>query len=132
MKRLLLPLLASLALPTAVHANWLLFGKYKSKIEANEACYVWASKGIKYTYEDMVFTYRGSNDDYGYDEQGNYRKGKLISKKYNANNRYCLLEKETNQYLGYEETAFKKGQHYKEYVYENMDIGLELKKYFKF
>ena len=127
MKRLLLPILA-ITLVTPVYA----FGKYKSKIEANEACYVWALKGIKYTYEDMVFTYSGSNDDYGYDEQGNYRKGKLISKKYTANNRFCELEKETNQYLGFEETAFKNGKHYKEYVYENMDRGLKIKKYFKF
>ena len=32
MKRLLLPLLAALALPNAVEANW--FGKYNSKAEA--------------------------------------------------------------------------------------------------
>ena len=39
MKRLLLPLLA-LTLFTPVHA----FGKYKSKIEAEAACLVWASR----------------------------------------------------------------------------------------
>ena len=32
MKRLLIPLLATLALPKAVNANW--FGKYGSKMEA--------------------------------------------------------------------------------------------------
>ena len=37
MKRLLLPLLAALALPIAVNANW--FGIYGSNHEAWEACY---------------------------------------------------------------------------------------------
>ena len=43
MKRLLLPLLAALALPTAVEANW--FGKYPSEREAMEACTDWKIKG---------------------------------------------------------------------------------------
>ena len=126
MKRLLLPLLA-LTLVTPVYA----FGKYKSKIEAEAACVVWASNGFKYTYEDLVFKY-SSNDEYAYDEAGNYRRGKLKLTTYNGFNRDCKLEKETNQYLGFEETAFEKGKHYKEYVYENMDRGLKIKKYFKF
>ena len=36
MKRVLLPLLAALALPSAVEANW--FGKYGSYMEADNAC----------------------------------------------------------------------------------------------
>ena len=47
MKRLLLPLLAALALPTAVEANW--FGKYGSYREALEACISWSSS-INYYY----------------------------------------------------------------------------------
>ena len=43
MKRLLLPLLAALALPTAVDANWV--GKYPSEREAMEACTDWMIKG---------------------------------------------------------------------------------------
>ena len=42
MKRLLLPLLAALALPTAVEANW--FGKYGSFKEAEKACDEWVKK----------------------------------------------------------------------------------------
>ena len=45
MKRLLLPLLAALVLPTDVEANW--FGKYGSYREALEACLSWRSS-IKY------------------------------------------------------------------------------------
>jgi len=43
MKRLLLPLLAALALPTAVEACML--GNCGSEYEAREACQKWASKG---------------------------------------------------------------------------------------
>jgi len=39
MKRLLLPLLAALALPSAVKANW--FGRYVSFTEAKMACDEW-------------------------------------------------------------------------------------------
>ena len=42
MKRLLLPLLAALALPTAVNAN--IFGKYSSYYEAYQACMKWKRK----------------------------------------------------------------------------------------
>ena len=46
MKRLLLPLLAAIALPTAVEANW--FGKYGSYMEADNACENWRTKGKTY------------------------------------------------------------------------------------
>ena len=45
MKRLLLPLLAALALPTAVEANWSRFFKYQSEKEAVEACKKWQLDG---------------------------------------------------------------------------------------
>ena len=46
---LLLPLLSAFALPTSVEANWFdsrknLFGKYRSKIGADIACWEWAKK----------------------------------------------------------------------------------------
>ena len=48
MKRLLLPLLAALALPTTVEANW--FG-YGSRYEADIACSKWMKKNYsKYYY----------------------------------------------------------------------------------
>ena len=40
-KRFLIPLLAALALPTTVEANW--FG-YSSRFEAKQACQSWISK----------------------------------------------------------------------------------------
>ena len=58
MKRLLLPLLAALALPTAAEANW--FGKYGSFREANEACDDWAIKKGKVrvsNYEGIPIPY---------------------------------------------------------------------------
>jgi len=51
MRKLLIPLLAALALPTAVEANW--FGKYNSRYDANEACEKWMLKGFEYTYKVM-------------------------------------------------------------------------------
>ena len=53
-------------------------------------------------------------------------------KVFESKNRYCEYEQTTNQYLGYELTGVKKGQNYKEYVFENMEIGKKIKKYFKF
>ena len=119
MKRLLLPLLAALALPTAVNA----FGKYNSQVEAKEACNKWADKGFKYSFEKTEWTGRYPGYDYG-------GKAKLMT--YEKTNRYCEFEITTRQYLGYEQIGIKKGQHFKEYAYENMKIGEKIKKYFKF
>ena len=52
MKRILIPLLAALALPNAVEANWFdsrknLFGKYRSKSDAFVACIEWKVKDQK-------------------------------------------------------------------------------------
>ena len=127
MKRLLLPLLAAITLPTSVEANW--FGKYKSKIGAEEACLIWASKGFKYTYEDMVFESGGSS--YAWLNDVVSGRGKNVMKTFNGITRYCELERETNQYLGFEKTGINQ-KHYTEYVYENLAIGRKIKKYFKF
>ena len=49
MKRLLLPLLSALVLPTAVEANWSnWFGRYGSFTEAKRACDNWKNDGINY------------------------------------------------------------------------------------
>ena len=112
MKRLLLPLLAALALPTAVNANW--FGKYNSQVEAKEACDKWKANGIKFTYQA----------DWG-DE-----------KFYKRNNRFCKHEDSTRQYLGYETKGVQEGQYYLKDVYKNMKknkkIDYKIKKYFKY
>ena len=75
MKRLLLPLLAALALPTAVEANW--FGKYGSEYEARSACFSWQRGGFRFQWENQY----GKRDDYS---------------------RSCYREEETKQYLGFE------------------------------
>tara|TARA_B100000989_G_C19301962_1_gene368840 strand:+ start:154 stop:516 length:363 start_codon:yes stop_codon:yes gene_type:complete len=120
MKRLLLPLLAAITLVAPANA----FGKYKSQIEAKEACDKWAAKGSKFTAEETIYVEQ--EPEFAYKGW----KHKLVGKE--GINRKCELENTTNQYLGYEATKIKKGQHYKEYVYENMDKGLKIKKYFKF
>ena len=90
---------------------------------------IWASKGFKYTYEDMVFESGGSS--YGWLNDVVSGRGKNVMKTFNGITRYCELERETNQYLGFEKTGIKQ-KHYTEYVYENLVIGRKIKKYFKF
>jgi len=121
MKRLLLPLLAALALPTAVNANW--FGKYNSEVEAKEACDKWAEKGIKYTYE--IHSNNFLLPSY---EQNPYTSSATLNKK-DGINRTCLHEASTRQYLGYVKTQIKEGQHFK--VGEHPD-GKIIKKYFRY
>ena len=76
MKRFLIPLLAALALPTAVEANW--FGKYGSYREAKEACNELSIKGGKSFHMNRI------DVEFEYDI------------------RSCENEKETNQILGVE------------------------------
>mgnify|MGYP001238509974 CR=1 FL=1 len=121
-KRFLIPA-AIFALITPVHA----FGKYKSQVEAKEACIKWADKGLKYSYED---TKSIPHPQGGYYPNGYQYKFKSVT--YEKTNRYCEFEITTRQYLGYEQIGIKKGQHFKEYAYENMKIGEKIKKYFKF
>ena len=93
MKRFLIPLLAALALPTAVEANW--FGKYGSYYEAMEACKNWQNKIIYYVTE------KGNNhiigDKYSnlYPTEKKYVE-KLAPKRVSS----CSHDKETNQILG--------------------------------
>ena len=62
MKKIVLLLLPSLTLPTAVEANW--FEKYNSRYDANEACEIWMLKGFKYTYKVMRRTGLGNENKY--------------------------------------------------------------------
>ena len=91
MKRLLLPLLAALALPTAAEANW--FGKYGSFREAKEACRKWVRKKgiVLYTFTNI--------------------QGKLVS--IDKPLRRCIDEEKTTQILGLEFVNIK-DTYYKE------------------
>ena len=81
MKRLLLPLLAALSLPTAVDANW--FGKYGSYREAQEACFEWKNKKGKFKVWPSKYYTR-----------------KTIP--WEIYIRKCLDEEQTRQFLGLE------------------------------
>ena len=78
LKRLLLPLLAALALPNSVEANWLnWFGRYGSFTEAKRACDKWTNNGINYKSRSPWGTFP-------------------------RNSRFCQYDKETRQLLGWE------------------------------
>ena len=152
MRRFLLPLLAALALPTAVNADPLrnilkhtlkggtketirneskknkkyvspstnFFGKYRSKVEAEEACNIWITKGVEYSVEIP-----------GKPRGGGYlyltRNGYVIE----TINRYCRFERDTSQYLGYEYTGVKKNEHFKANDKDRRKKA-NIKKYFKY
>ena len=147
MKRLLLPLIATLALPTAVEANW--FGKHNSRYDANEACEIWMLKGFKYTYK--VIEEKGLSNNVprhenpqGIDIDADIKHITAISKWYEESrkkvektksgfSRSCLEEKETKQFIGRAKSCLKK----KEYSVEEWGKLFELKscekrKYFKY
>ena len=108
MKLLLIPILAALALPTAVEANW--FGKYNSRFDAKEACNKWKEKGDKYSerYRDGF--------DIKHDENGQIVSSFAKYALREINSRSCRNEESTKQYLGFE---LKSGEK-------------KLKKYFKY
>ena len=89
MKRLLLPLLAALALPNAVEANW--FGKYGSRSEARSACFNWESSGFRFEYKMKKYGIRSDRS------------------------KTCYYEEETKQYLGFEKQNVKRGKVYQGY-----------------
>ena len=134
MKRLLILLLAALALPTAVEANW--FGKYKSKVEAWEACDKWSEDYEIYwspdydiankRYSKLLREYEKAND-YVYKKQAKFN---LDSVK-KATIAFCRGEEETRQILGYGIKGLKK-----DLIYERSDyLGLrnyKILKYFKY
>ena len=94
MKRLLIPILAALALPTAVEANW--FGKYSSRYQAMDGCNKWKEKGDKYSerYTDGY--------DIKRDEDGQIISARPKDAWRQINYRSCRHEESTKQYLGFE------------------------------
>ena len=115
MKRLLLPLLAALALPTAVEANW--FGKYGSKMEALNSCRNWKSKAGTYQFK----AYWSKFDPlYGDEYKDTIYKQDL---------RICRLEEVTRQVMGME-TKGKKGEIYEYDKKPNIDF--KVKKRFRY
>ena len=124
MKRLLLPLLAAIALPTAVEANW--FGKYGSKAEALEACFEWGKNSKKVSY--YRYKYRP------FDKYEGRKYSDLWGPQLNNVELYetrvyskCWEEPETRQILGYGLKGFDKKiiQNYK-------NIGTKVIKRFKY
>ena len=85
MSKLLIPLLAALALPSAVEANW--FGKYGSYREAKEACNAWKISG-------------------GLASVGPIRDGDGMHD-HSVYIRKCEKEEETNQLLGLQRINIK-------------------------
>ena len=94
MKRLLIPILAALALPTAVEANQ--FGKYSSRYQAMDGCNKWKEKGDKKNVEIEA----GWNYDYDKNGEMINIEQNYISKE--VNSRSCKIEESTKQYLGFE------------------------------
>ena len=112
MKRLLLPLLAALALPTAVNANW--FGKYGSRMEALNSCRNWKTQGGSYQFKSF--------------ELGGYlEKARRVLVKQNL--RICRSEEVTRQVMGMETTG-KKGKIYEYDKKPNIDF--KVKKRFRY
>ena len=117
MRYLLLTLIAAISIPTAVQANWL--GKYGSQFEADEACKNWKKKGKKFFQEYKIETY--NSNTYLFDEEWK-------SREYNS--RRCVLERSTNQYLGFEYNGVKESATYR--FHPSVKFNEKVKKYFKF
>ena len=131
MKRLLLPLIAAIVLPTSAEANW--FGKYKSKVEAWEACNKWSENYKIYwsPYSDIANKrYSKLKKDYESETPSNRRKHDLNDVK-KAIVAFCRGEEETRQILGYGIKGLKK-----DLIYSRSDyLGLssrKILKYFKY
>ena len=125
MRKLLIPLLAAIALPTAVEANW--FGKYGSYREAKEACNEW----------------RNSIDYYYVDSKNWHITDKYIGKIYKKLDspfkvyikkgwqaRECQHEEKTNQILGIGLKGFNPKLVHKEEDFKN--AKKHVLKYFKY
>ena len=144
MKRFLLPLLAALALPTAVNANW--FGKYNSKAEAWEACNKWENDQISYSsifssnknkrYSKLKKQYEKIKDSTFFmdNEKKQLAKRNLESIEQIKYKRYCTEERETKQILGYGVKAIKN-----DIIYYSIDLlddekysDYKILKYFKY
>ena len=144
MKRLLLPLLAAFALPTAVEANW--FGKYNSKAEALEACNKWKNDLISYSsidssnknkkYSKLKKQYEKIKDSTFFmdNEKKRLAKRNLESIEQIKFKRYCTEESETKQILGYGVKAIKNDIIYYsgDLLYDEKFSNFRILKYFKY
>ena len=135
-KRLLLPLLAALALPNAVEAC--MFGNCGSKLEAENACIFWKNKGGSYSYYAYGRNITDSYDDGGSGYIGGQRMFGLSVIIKSQEIRKCILEKETGKFLGMQIKG-KKGKLYKQedipksYMVDiRPEIKWEVKKRFKY
>ena len=115
MKRLLVPLLAALVLPTACSTwedggGWEYGGNYRSSWEAEQACKNWAIDGGTYTTKDQIM-------------------GTGIVKR-----RYCYQDKEKNRWVGSEVKKFKKDRTYKvdNFKLSSNKSNYNVKEYFKY
>jgi len=97
MKRFLLPLLAALALPKAVEANW--FGRYGSYIEAKMACDEWERTSDSRLFVKVKMNLEG-------------KMGSWWTRK-------CVYDSETRQFLGFEK-KFIKDKIYTPYEYTKL------------
>ena len=108
------------------------FLKYNSMSQAEKACKEWADKGFTYSYEylplssDVLFPWEKKKPG-PWDNKP--KKQELM--KGIGNKRWCVKEKETNQFLGYEKFGVKK-QHYKLNEYKQLKTKIEIKKNFRY
>ena len=103
MKRLLIPLIAAIALPTSIEANWSnLFGRFGSFTEAKRACDKWVKNGINYKTRSTWGTF--------------HRKS-----------RFCQYDKETRQVLGWEYQNVEENK-----IYQNGRLSSKVTKRFYF
>ena len=125
MKRFLIPLLAVLALPTAVEANW--FGKYGSYREAKEACNEWRNS-IDYYYVDSKKSY--ITREYIGKIYKKLDSPRYVYTKKGWQVRECQHEEKTNQILGIGLKGFNPKLVHKE---EDLNNAIErVLKYFKY
>jgi len=143
MKRLLLPLLATIALPTNVEACFL--GNCGSKLEAKNACNTWKKNGGTY----LVYkrgsaissnSYYEDDDEWvGYVGGQDARRSMTSITKKSQELRKCTLEEETRKFLGLQTKGVKdkvyksKSVINKSYKYKiQPEIKWEVKKRFKY
>ena len=100
MKRVLLPLFAALALPSAVEAKW--FGKYGSYMEADNACKNWRTKGE--TYQIKTGVRESTGDKYDSTKLCLFSNDCVLIDVYSERySRQCHHEDKTRQILGIDE-----------------------------
>ena len=100
MKRVLLTLLAALALPTALEAKW--FGKYSSYMEADNACENWRTKGE--TYKIKTGVRKSTGDKYDSTKLCLFSNDCVLIDVYSERySRQCYHEDKTRQIIGIDE-----------------------------